>query len=285
MTQVFAKRFWGFDPLRWPIISFGLEGSRDALIKVSKPGDLLVLVGTQTPPTEPHEQGRLLGIAEIGRLPVDSLDVLDPVNIRSIDHDADGAFKWPKALPMLRAWRFTPQPLLTDILQRQLPQPARTMAVLLDDVDAAAVLGLPREIVEFPEVAIVKRHRELSDALRKTGPTTGPTPGSWSGVVERDVSGPAMTYVFRFGKRNIWKVGQAQDLLARLSEVNKHVPVESLGENWALFLKQKWPTSMAAYEMEQRVLRLLQSARTEGERVSCTDDQITAAWITAMTVQ
>lgn len=70
--QVFAKRFWGFDPARWPIISFGLEANRDALIQASTPGDLIAFIGTQSEPTEPEERGRFLGLAEIGRLPIDS---------------------------------------------------------------------------------------------------------------------------------------------------------------------------------------------------------------------
>jgi hypothetical protein len=72
VMQVFAKRFWGFDPARWPIISFGLEANRDALIQASTPGDLIAFIGTQSEPTEPEERGRFLGLAEIGRLPIDS---------------------------------------------------------------------------------------------------------------------------------------------------------------------------------------------------------------------
>jgi hypothetical protein len=88
--QVFAKRFWGFDPARWPIISFGLEANRNALIQASAPGDLIAFIGTQSEPTEPEDRGRFLGVAEIGRLPVDSLDVLEPSNIRPFDYNARG---------------------------------------------------------------------------------------------------------------------------------------------------------------------------------------------------
>lgn len=61
MTQVFAERFWGFDPSKWPIIAFGLEDNRNAPVKASKPGDLVVFVETKDAPTEPEEQGKLLG--------------------------------------------------------------------------------------------------------------------------------------------------------------------------------------------------------------------------------
>ena len=103
VMRVYAKRFWRFDPARWPIISFGLEANRDALIQASRPGDLIAFIGTQSDPTVPEDRGRFLGLTEIGRLPIDSLDVLDPANIRPSDYNADARFKWPKALPMLRA--------------------------------------------------------------------------------------------------------------------------------------------------------------------------------------
>jgi hypothetical protein len=281
MTQVFAKRFWGFDPLRWPIASFSLEANRDALIKQSRPGDLIVFVGTKTPQTHPDEQGKLLGLAEFGRIPIDSLDVLDTANLRPVDYNLDGSFKWPKALPMLRAWRFAPQRLLTEVLERQLPQSARIQAVLLSDADRAAVLDLPKEQIDLPEVPIVAGHRDLSDALRRSGPTKGPPPSSWSGTVTRDASGPAITYALRFAKRDIWKIGCTQDVSHRLSEVNTHVPFETLGEQWTLAYQHRWPNGDAAYRMEQRVLALLAFCRTEGERIQCKQDQLHAAWIAA----
>lgn len=46
--RVFAKRFYGFDPVRQPVVGFGIEGNRDALITGSSPGDLIVFVGTQS---------------------------------------------------------------------------------------------------------------------------------------------------------------------------------------------------------------------------------------------
>jgi len=285
MVRVFAKRFWGFDPARWPIVSFGLEANRDALVQASAPGDLIAFVGTQSEPTEPEDRGRFLGIAEIGRLPVNSLDVLKPSDIRAVDYDAQGRFKWPKALPMLRAWRLVDRPRVVDVLRQQLTYEATVRAVLLGDNDQAAVLGLRREEISVPEAEIVRRHRELADALSATGPTRGPVPSSWSGTASRDATSAATTYALRFGTRDVWKVGHTQDLASRLVDVNKHVPHEVLGERWSVAWKQVWPTQNAAYDMEQRVFALLAARRTEGERVSCTEAEVRAAWISAMTPQ
>ncbi len=96
------------------------------------------------------------------------------------------------------------------------------------------------------------------------------------------MSGAAVTYALRFGRRNIWKIGHAQDVAARLAEVNKHVPHETLGESWTAVLTQRWKTQMAAYDMEQRVLALLNDKRTQGERVVCTASELQAAWVDAM---
>jgi hypothetical protein len=60
------------------------------------------------------------------------------------------------------------------------------------------------------------------------------------------------------------------------------VPHEELGECWRVILHCRWDCSVDAYEMEQRVLGLLNSYRTEGERVRCTDVALKAAWFEFM---
>lgn len=282
MVQIFAKRFWGFDPQYWPIISFGLEANRDALIRASRPGDLIAFIGTQTEPTAPEEQGRLLGLAEIGRLPIDSLDVLDAATLPPETYKSDGKFKWPKSLPMLRAWRFSSPPRVTEVLHQQLSYEATVRAVLLDPEDEAALLALPREEVDVRDLEIIRRHRALADVLSPSGPTQGPAPSSWSGEVSRDASVAAVTYALRFGKRNLWKIGHAQNVAARVADVNKHVPHEVLNERWCEAWTQKWPTQTAAYDMEQRVLALLAKKRTDNERIACTENELRSAWINAM---
>jgi hypothetical protein len=282
VVQVFAKRFWGFDPTHWPIISFGLEANRDALIQASVPGDLIAFIGTQSEPTALDDRGRFLGLAEIGRLPIESLDVLDPANIRPVYYDQHGRFKWPKAMPMLRAWRLSERPRVTDVLREQLTYEATVRAVLLDELDQAALLALRREEVVVPDIEILRRHRDLADALSRNGPTRGPTPSSWSDMVSRDASAATTTYALRFGSRNVWKIGHAQDLSGRLADVNTHVPHEVLGERWSIVWQQNWPNQTAAYEMEQRVFTISAHRRTVGERIQCTENELRAAWVQAI---
>jgi hypothetical protein len=145
--------------------------------------------------------------------------------------------------------------------------------------------GIANPPVSPRDVEVVRGDREVPDpsnGVRETGPTRGLAPTTWSGPVSRDGGAAATTYAFRFGRRDIWKIGHAQDLSDRLYEVNKHLPYEVLGERWSITTwQQRWPTQTEAYEMEQRLFGLLAARRTLGERVRCTEDELQAAWLCA----
>jgi len=279
-VRVFAKRFYGFDPERRPIVAFSKGGNRDALIVASSPGDLIVFVGTQDEPTKDIERGRLLGLAEFARIPIDVRDVISPEMFQATDFGLDGSLLWPKGLPILRAWRFDePRMKLVDVLRQQLTFEATVRAVELDESDSRAVLALPKIEVTVPLSPHVQKLLLLNEAVAFGRPTTGPTPSDWSGTVTRTAQAESWTYAMRFGKRDIWKVGHSQDLDQRLREVNLHVPFEETSEAWTLILKQRWPDSIAAHAMEQRVFCALSTFRTVGERVRCTEAQLQSAWI------
>ena len=277
-VQVFAKRFWGFDPVTWPIVSFALDGNRDALLRESRPGDLVLFIGTQTEQTEPAERGRLLGLAEFARNEIEASEVLDYSSLDASAFDEHGRMRWPKALPMTRAWRFVPTPRVVEVLRAQLPYSATVRAVLLDAADTAAVLALPREEVRVADTGPIERLRRMNDALTFGSPTTGPRPISWVGTTGRNAEDASSTYAFRFGSRDVWKIGHAKDVRARLAEVNKHVPEEVLREGWRVALQHSWPTEIAAYEMEQRVLAALRTRLSVGERVICTQRDMESTW-------
>lgn len=279
--QIFAKRFWGFRPDTWPVIAFGKEGNRDALVSQSQPGDLMLFIGTLTEDTQPADRGRLLGLAEIGRTPVDTADVLDLTTLEPSAFDDTGKLRWPKALPMLRARRFVNPPLLTDVLQEQLSYDATVRGVLLDEADTQAVLALPSVEVPVVDAPAIVRQRQINQALQ--GATTGPRPTSWTGEITRDATEASFTYAFQFGERDVWKIGHAKDVAARLAEVNRHVPTEVLGEQWRRVLEHRWPTEIAAYEMEQRALTALRTPTSVGERVSCPKRRLESAWSAALT--
>lgn len=279
MMKIFITRVWGFDPERWPVITFGLEGNRDKLLRESSPGDRIVFVGTLREPTPDSMRGRLLGMAEIGRIAVDTLDVIGDDVRGPHDYDEAGQFRWPKAILMVRAWRFAPQPLLLDVLTEQLPYHATPQAVLLSHEDADAVRGLPFVEATIPTSPALEKAKLLDRALHGARPTTGPVPSSWQGTAGRDVNRVAFTYALQFGKTDIWKIGHAIDLKERLKQVNWHIPTEIVPERWRLSFQQQWECETDAYGMEQRVLGLLERHRTEGERVRCTEAVLLSAWL------
>lgn len=110
------------------------------------------------------------------------------------------------------------------------------------------------------------------------GPTRGPSPTAWRGIVERESSGPASTYAMRFGRTRIWKIGYASNITRRLAEVNRHIPVEVMEDRWTLALERQCPTVRDAYDMEQSILQLLTEFRTTGQRVHCTGEALISAW-------
>lgn len=116
----------------------------------------------------------------------------------------------------------------------------------------------------------------------QSGPTTGPIPSSWEGLVTR-THGPAYTYALRFEESDVWKIGHASNLEKRLREVNQHIPIELLGRQWISVFDRFWPSSLLAYEMEQEVLRALTVDRTLYERVCCDREKIQHAWKVGIT--
>jgi hypothetical protein len=182
---------------------------------------------------------------------------------------------------MLRAWRFPDRPIVTAILKKQLTYEATVRGVLLDDDDTAAVLALPVEEVAVRQVAAITQQRALADALGR-GQTRGPTPTSSTTEVTRDAGLPSNTYAFRFGGRDVWKIGHAMNIQQRLAEVNAHIPHEVLNERWSVSMTQRWPNQLAAYEMEQNLLTQLTQKRSEGERVLCTESYLLSAWVEAL---
>lgn len=113
-------------------------------------------------------------------------------------------------------------------------------------------------------------------------PTTGPLPSPWTATVEHSVTAPAWTYAFRFGERQVWKVGHAEDVDERLAEIKKHVPDEVLGEQWKPALHHRWKNAIYAWEMEQKIFDLLAAKRTVGERIKCSQRELENAWSAAL---
>ena len=280
--KMFAKWFYGFSPESASIIMFSHKGSRDSLLRDSEPGDLIVFVATKGNETAEEDRGRVLGAAEIGRKEVRTEEVVDISTSPARDF-IDGKFRWPEAIPMLRAWRFDPPPMANEVFKEgNLPHHAQVHAVRLSDIDEAAIRSLNWKEVELAPTTERQRQRRLSDAFSGQPTRPGPVarPGTYTSTVFEKQE--AWTYAARFGTSSIWKIGHTSDLDRRMQDLNAHVPVEYLEETWCVSWKHKWHSTDRAREMEQRLLTILDHRRTQGERVKCGEDEIEQAWIDAI---
>ena len=282
--QIFAKRFWGFDPEIWPLVSFGRDGDRDALVKSSESGDLMAFVGTQEEPTPEELWGKLIGLGQFTHDIVASKQVLAPEVYEASRMATGGVFRWPAAVPVVRAWLFTdrPRPPLKATIGRQFDRTANTRAVTLSAEEQERILSRPMEEVAVFDTPLIRLQRVKMEILLASRPSTGPVPSSWQRFVSHDAETASFTYAFRFGRTGTWKIGHAVDPAARLGEVNAHVPHEVLGYGWTAFLKQRHSTQTHAYEMEQRIFEILKERRTARERLQCSEGDLTAAWLKAL---
>lgn len=110
------------------------------------------------------------------------------------------------------------------------------------------------------------------------GPTTGPTPSSYTTVISFNAEAPSFVYILQFGSNDVWKVGRAKDVSVRLRQINKHVPFEILSQKWWIFAKVKCASFRSAHLNEQHLLSILEASRTVGERIHCPRDVIIEAW-------
>jgi hypothetical protein len=279
--MMYAKWFFGFNPEHLPIITFSQAGNRDALLRAAQPGEVIVFVGTRGKETAEQYRGMVIGAAEIGNKSVKTADVAD-LSSAPADHFEKGLYRWPEAIPMLRAWRFDPPRPAREILVDGLDPGAQVRAVPLSPQDEAAVRALNWVDVELPETEERQRQRQLDRALAARQSRPGPVVEAGSHTVQRTAPDRAWTYAMRFGKSSIWKIGRTSDLDSRLMEVNAHVPVELLDQQWVSARTHEWMTSAEAQAMEQRVLRRLTQNRTQGERVRCSEEELDRAWIDAL---
>lgn len=276
--RVFAKWFFGFDPVRWPWITFTRGGCTN-LLNESSPGDVVVFVGSKGEATRQDGRGRVLGAAQFGWKKRNSLEVLNRESLGPYHFNERGEFRWPNALPILKAWGFPEKPNIIDLLGHQLPPHAQTYAVVLDEADTEKILTLEwQELAALPDPQLEEQHAALAgfDLGRHA---RGPAPTNVTGTFARNADQPASTYVFRFGKENIWKIGWAIDAQARLVEVNKHIPIEAPGQQrWEIVQNKPCASTKEAYQIEQRALGSLTQFPIIGERVQCPEGELQRAW-------
>lgn len=277
--KIFATRVWGYHPATWPLVTFNTQGNLNNLLNKSENGDVVVFVGTKTENTHPDEQGRLLGMVQFSRDPIDTLSVLRTEDLLP-EHYVNGQFKWPKAVAMTRAWEFEdiPLPYLTDVFHRQLPRNATYQAVELNDEDAEVVRNLAAKEIDLPEINVLEGLDQSDRQKYRKSRNQGPVPSAWKGGGRRTLGHKSATYAMRFGNTECWKIGWTIDVTNRINALNKHVPMEITKQNWEVYRLKSWENETLAYEMEQSVLKGLVKYQTSNERVVCPPDILDQMW-------
>ena len=275
--KIFISRFWGFEPERYPVVMFCSSGYRDKLIRESSAGDRIVFAATKTKETAKQDRGKLLGMAEFGRRAIDTEALLD---VRRLPPELfkNGALRFPKAVPMLRAWRFIEPPLLTALLGRQLPRSATSGAVLLRDTEAKTVLAMTMKPVALPETNALSKERNLSDSLASHTPSHGPTPSAGSKSYDIPERGFGHVYGLQFGKREVWKIGNSYEPQRRADSFNQNIPAAVIGEAWHLVRHQRTASPELAYKLEQQVIKRLSAFSIGGEMFHCSSKTFEEVW-------
>ncbi|MBO9545654.1 hypothetical protein [Caulobacter sp.] len=273
MTKV-----WGFGAPVGPL-QFSSTGWRENALAALEPGDVVVLVGTLGAETQPHEQGRILGMMEPTDKRVAALDFLKPD--RPEDFGPDGEYKWPFALLNRRAWTFDePRVRLADVSSRTFSMDSAQGIVPLTDDEAATILKLPRTEVALRTSFKTEQRLEGSEVVRRRG---APPPSTMRRGVMHMRRAPAYTYAFKLAgaRPSGFKIGWAFDWSARMAGFNQAAMPSLGGLEYKQLIVELWPTAMDAFRMEQAILKAYNGRRHPRNREIITglgDGDFLAKW-------
>ena len=255
---IYMTKVWGFGVPVGPL-QFSLNGHRNSARDRLRPGDLVLLVGTQREPTPEEMRGRALGLMEPSREPVRSLDFDLKPDLE--DWNEDGSYKWPYALLNRRAWRITgPRVLLKDISNRRFAMDAALGIVPLTPEEEAAVLALPREEVSLLEPTVRAQERLDPAAARRSSPPPSFNRRSIMQMRDRPASTYAMA-ILREGRLVGYKVGWAFDYVHRQRSFNKAALPALGGLAYEAVWHHRWDTAREAFRMEQQLLQRFEKQR------------------------
>lgn len=163
--QLFIGRFFSFRPSEIPVITFSRSIYRDRLLHESRPGDRIAFVASKKEDQFTKSGNRLLGMAEIGRKPLDTLDVIALGEMPARER-VGGQPRSPKAIAMLRAWRFIDNPLVPAAIAMILPDRTGANVIPINEASANRILSFPHEWVPLPETDALLAERHVTAGLK-----------------------------------------------------------------------------------------------------------------------
>jgi hypothetical protein len=199
----------------------------------------------------------------IGSYPVDTADAVDLESLTPRER-VGGKARCPKAIPMRRAWRFVDSPKLPENIEKRLALETGAAAVALTPVEADCILAL--QAVPVFESAIVQRAERGADmAYLQASMNLIPSP---QGEI----------FAFRFGNRDVWKIGNSFDPQCDIEGINRNVPISVIHEAWEMHCRASAGTKTEATLFEMRLGESLADYRISGDVFICPQTAFEQAW-------
>lgn len=285
VPTIFVTGMWGFEPAEDGYVGFTSEKTRDRLVEVYQPGDLMVVVGQNSEFTAAGDVGRMLGLVELSPMPV-----LDHERASAERYAAKvkqwGAEKWRFALPIVKAWHFRQTVKASSVLpETYVPRYARAIGKSFKTIsnrEAARIMGMPVLATSVYGQPDWKPNEENSQGTQSAADATRRGPKPWSGTAEHTTSdGETTVYVMKLSgdadtlfpgrhlratKKVVIKVGRSNDVKRRRAELNFGF-AKSGAVSWEIELIQRFRTADEAHCAEQAAIDRLvaQNASLGGE--------------------
>lgn len=279
---VFMTKVWGFSAPVGPLV-FASMGWRENALKQLKDGDWVILVGTSNDKTALADKNKILGMMEVTRDTVSSLDYNLPRGPQDLKN---GEYRWPFGLTIRRAWEFTePRTRLDQISDRSFHNLSAMTVVPLTVEETAKVLKLPRiECGVLESIRAIARTEGYDEARRRGAP---PPTTKRTGIMHFRRA-PAFTYAMEITGPNVeraFKIGWSFDYKVRARQFNLYSLPGLGGLRYTPILHEFWPKAFDAYLMERTILEALDAYSFRANREvlsSLTRDELDRVWQASM---
>jgi len=268
--RLFIGRFWSCRPEHLPFITFARAVYRDSLLAASAVGDRIAMVVTRKESVNPQNRGLLLGMAEIGAHPVDTADIADSAAMTPREW-LGGKPRCPKAIPMLRAWRFLQPRILPSVIDAALPQTTGGPAILLTAKQATKLTAFPYEAVALGQTRwLIKGVPPANDGARG-----GNASASGDGAATGE---QGEVLALRFGSWDVWRVGNSFDAERTVEAMNRNIPWSVTQESWAILYRQPVSSEVDAFAYEMKLMERLKEHQIAGGFFACSTATIERVW-------